>query len=102
MGNFTPVLPALTVLKPLTGLLLFGELIALTMTIYFQSNTETLQTPGNAVEAGRQIGQVDKLSKPVSHVFGFLLFKDKVKWNTTFYLVFMGKFCLCFYRGLIV
>lgn len=99
MGNFTPVSPALTVLKPLTGLLLFGELIALTMTIYFQSNTETLQTPGNAVEVGRQIGQVEKLSKPVSPETPE---KIKVKWYTTFYLVFMGRFCLCFYSGLIV
>lgn len=68
MGNFTPVSPAFTVLKPLTGLLLFGQLIALTMTIYFQSNTETLQTPGNAEEAGRQIGQMSddqKESEPL-------------------------------------
>lgn len=71
MGNFTPVSPALTVLKPLTGLLLFEELVALTMTIYLQSYTETLQTPGNDVEAGRQIGQVKYLSKPVSPEFGF-------------------------------
>lgn len=72
------------------------------MTIYFQSNTETLQTPGNAVEAGRQIGQVEKLSKPVSPEFVFFYLEIKVKWYTTFYLVFMGRFCLCFYSGLIV
>lgn len=47
------------------------------MTIYFQSNTETLQTPGNAVEAGRQIGQVEKLSKPVSPEFVLFLLEDK-------------------------
>lgn len=88
MGNFTPVSPALTVLKPLTGLLLFGELIALTMTIYFQSNTETLQTPGNAVEAGRQIGQVEKLSKPVSPEF---LLEDKSEVVHNILFSFYGK-----------
>lgn len=77
MGNFTLVSPAFTVLKPLTGLLYFGELIALAMTIYLQPNTETLQNPGNAVEAGGQIGQVEYLSKPVSPEFVFFLFEDK-------------------------
>lgn len=88
--------PAFTVLKPLTGLLYFGELIALAMTIYLQPNTETLQNPGNAVEAGEQIGQVEYLSKPVSPVFGFFYSKIKVKWYTTFNLVFIGTFCICF------
>lgn len=61
------------------------------MTIYFQSYTETLQTPGNAVEAGRQIGQVEKLSKPVSPVFGFLLFKDKSEVEHNILFSFYGK-----------
>lgn len=91
MGNFTPVSPALTVLKPLTGLLLFGELIALTMTIYFQSNMETLQTPGNAVEAGRQIGQVEKLSKPVSPEFVLFLLEDKSEVVHNILFSFYGK-----------
>lgn len=86
----------------MTGLLLFGQLIALTMTIYFQSNTETLQTPGNAVEAGRQIGQVDKLSKPVSPVFGFLFFKDKSEVLHNILSSFYGKICLYFYVVMIV
>lgn len=96
MGNFTPVSPAFTVLKPLTGLLLFGQLIALTMTIYLQSNTETLQIPGNAVEAGRQIGQVEKLSKPVSPEFVFFLLEDKIEVVHNIILNFYGKILFLF------
>lgn len=88
--------PAFTVLKPLTGLLYFGELIALAMTIYLQPNTETLQNPGNAVEAGGQIGQVEYLSKPVSPEFGFFYSKIKVKWYTTFNLVLSEHFVYVF------
>lgn len=61
------------------------------MTIYFQSNTETLQTPGNAVEAGRQIGQVHKLSKPVSPEFVFFLLEDKSEVVHNILFSFYGK-----------
>lgn len=59
------------------------------MTIYRQSNTETLQTPGNAVEAGRQIGQVEYLSKPVSPYFFFSL-EDKSEVVHSIILYFYG------------
>lgn len=66
------------------------------MTIYFQSNTETLQTPGNAVEAGRQIGQVEKLSKPVSPEFVFFLLEDKIEVVHNIILNFYGKILFLF------
>lgn len=61
------------------------------MTIYFQSNMETLQTPGNAVEAGRQIGQVEKLSKPVSPEFVLFLLEDKSEVVHNILFSFYGK-----------